>query len=140
MYTRIPLASLTSHHLCSNAPGIVSREMLLYNRRRFSAPPLRRRSCGIAKTSALSLPPTPLTTDAPESLRVQGKPRTRSSLVERPARTDRRGHRRSRASASTSTAGSLAARPPRMEGVAAAVFYRVRLLACTQNETISSTN
>lgn len=51
--------SLTSHHLCSNTPGVpvVSRETLLYNRRRFSSlfsydAPVS--SCGTAKTSSFS--------------------------------------------------------------------------------------
>lgn len=60
-------------------------------------------------------------------IREQDKAWTRSSLLERPARTDRRGLRCSSASASTSTAASRR----RVEGVAAGCeFYRIHTLTC----------
>lgn len=119
-------AFLTSHHLCSKTSGVpvVPQKVLLYDRRRFS--PLLDLLDSMelsAKTDAVSLS----LAFTIREIREQDEAWTRSSLLERPARTDRRGLRCSRASASTSTAASRR----RMEGVAAGCeFYRIHTLTC----------
>lgn len=72
-------------------------------------------------------PCLPLAFTIGREIREQDEAWTRSSLLERPARTDRRGLRCSSASASTSTAASRR----RVEGVAAGCeFYRIHTLTC----------